>query len=90
MFLLCVVFVLSRFLSSDAPSGIQQPTYGLTSYGPALDRGFWVPSQAFDPEMRDLSNERSFTRIMQQNIHADVESEVEVESSFHGAFERRY
>ena len=90
MFLLCVVFVLIRFLSSDAPSGIQQPTYGLTSYGPALDRGFWVPSQAFDPEMRDLSNERSFTRIMQQNIHADVESEVEVESSFHGEFERRY
>ena len=81
MFLLCVV---------DAPSGIQQPTYGLTSYGPALDRGFWVPTQAFDPEMRDLSNERSFTRIMQQNIHADVESEVEVESSFHGEFERRY
>ena len=89
MFLLCVVFVLIRFLSSDAPSEIQQYNYSMMSYGPALDRGFLVPTRAFEPETTDLSNERSFTRIMQQNIHADVESEVAVESSFHGESEGR-
>lgn len=54
------------------------------SYGPVLDRSFLLSHNLFEPQTVDLSHEKSFTRIMQQNLNSDREGEIAVESSFHG------
>ena len=56
------------------------------SYGPVLDRDFLLSQHVFEPQAVDLSYEKSFTRIMQQNLNSDKELEIAVESSFHGIF----
>lgn len=56
----------------------------MMNYGPVVDRDFLLSHHMFEPQTVDHSYEKSFTRIMQQNLNSDKEFEVAVESSFHG------
>ena len=58
-----------------------EPKYYSLSYGPAFDRDYLH----LVSEKKDLSQGRSFSRIMQQAING-TEGEVVVESSYQGTY----
>lgn len=59
-----------------------EPKYYSLSYGPAFDRDYL---HLVSEEKKDLSQGRSFSRIMQQAING-TEGEVVVESSYQGTY----
>ena len=59
-----------------------EPKYYSLSYGPAFDRDYL---HLVSEEKKDLSQVRSFSRIMRQAINA-TEGEVVVESSYQGTY----